>query len=57
VRLFFLFVPLSNILLAWINGLHKLLWSGFLPDPSGNNAMIFVHGPAFGWTTPGRYDD
>ena len=55
VRLFFLFVPLSNILLAWTNGLHRLLWSGFLPDPSGNNAMVYVHGPAFDWVTLSGY--
>jgi len=43
-------LPILNILLAWTNDLHHLLWSGFVPSTIGDNTLIFQHGPAFVWT-------
>lgn len=38
-------IPLANILLAWTNDWHEWLWSGFVR--SGNNTVIFEHGPGY----------
>jgi PAS domain S-box-containing protein len=55
VKVFLIFIPVSNIFLAWTNELHGWLWTGFLPDPTGNNAVVFVHGPGFVWTIFSSY--
>jgi PAS domain S-box-containing protein len=55
VKAFLIIIPASNILLAWTNSLHKLLWTGFVPNELGNNVVIFEHGPAFIWTTVTGY--
>jgi PAS domain S-box-containing protein len=51
VKVFFVFIPVSNILLDWTNELHGWLWTGFIANGSGNNVVIFEHGPGFIWTT------
>ena len=48
VKALFLFIPLSNILLTITNGLHKLIWVGFVQK--ADNVVVFVHGTAFTWT-------
>jgi diguanylate cyclase (GGDEF)-like protein/PAS domain S-box-containing protein len=55
VRLFFLLIPLSNLLLVWTNEWHGGIWSGFTPGRQGDNVVIFEHGPAFLWTTVSGY--
>lgn len=55
VQVIFVFIPVSNILLAWTNELHGLLWSDFLPSEFGNNVVIFVHGPMFAWVAISGY--
>lgn len=49
VKVFFLIVPASNILLAWTNGWHGWLWSGFVRSEFGDNTVIFEHGPGYLW--------
>jgi len=49
VRVFFVFAPLSNILVAWTNEWHGLLWTNFLPSEFNNNVVIFEHGPLQAW--------
>ncbi len=44
-----IFIPLSNIGLAWTNDLHGWLWTGFRYSEIGDNTAIFEHGPAFAW--------
>ena len=55
VQAFLLFVPLSNILLAWINEWHGWLWSGFVRSEYGENTVIFEHGPGFLWVSASGY--
>lgn len=50
ILLAFTLIPLSNILLAWTNDWHGLLWSDFKVSTFGENTLIFEHGPAFVWT-------
>lgn len=45
------FIPISNILLAWTNDWHNLLWDGFTRSDLGNNAVIFEHGSGFPWVS------
>ncbi|CAG1015689.1 Sensor histidine kinase LnrJ [Anaerolineales bacterium] len=49
VKAFFWIVPISNILLAWTNDWHGMLWSGFARSEFGNNTVIFERGPAYSW--------
>lgn len=49
VKAFFLIILISNILLAWTNDSHGLLWSGFVRSEFGNNTIIFEHGPGYYW--------
>lgn len=48
-KIFFSFIPLSNILLAWTNDWHGWLWSGFALSRFGDNTIIFEHGPGYLW--------
>jgi signal transduction histidine kinase len=33
--------------LALTNAGHRLVWTGFLPGPTGSNQLIYQHGPAY----------
>ncbi len=48
-------VPASNAFLALTNELHEWLWIGFTFSPTGNNVLVFHHGPGFIWTTGTGY--
>jgi diguanylate cyclase (GGDEF)-like protein/PAS domain S-box-containing protein len=48
-------LPLISSLLAWTNGLHGWLWTGFRYSEIGDNAAIFEHGPAFAWVIISGY--
>lgn len=50
-----LLLPLSNILLAFTNDLHGLLWSSFSWSETGENIALFHHGPAFAWVVGTGY--
>lgn len=47
VKAVLIILPLSNVLLAWTNDWHGLLWSGFAESPVGDNTILFEHGPAY----------
>jgi signal transduction histidine kinase len=49
VKAFFLIIPISNILLAWTNDWHGLLWKSFTRSEFGNNTVIFEHGIGYYW--------
>jgi len=49
VKSLFLFIPASNILLAWTNDWHGWLWSGFVRSDIGDNMVIFEHGSGYLW--------
>ncbi len=49
VKAFFWILPISNILLAWTNDWHRLLWKSFTRSDFGNNTVIFGHGPGYYW--------
>ncbi len=49
VKTFFLVTPISNILLAWTNDWHGLLWKSFTRSDFGNNTVIFEHGVGYYW--------
>ena len=49
VKAFFWIIPISNILLAWTNDWHGLLWKSFTRSESGNNTVIFEHGTGYYW--------
>jgi signal transduction histidine kinase len=49
VKALFLILPISNILLAWTNDWHGLLWKSFTRSDFGNNTLIFEHGPGYYW--------
>jgi signal transduction histidine kinase len=51
IKAFFLILPISNILLAWTNDWHGLLWKSFNRSEFGNNTVIFEHGPGYYWAT------
>ncbi len=53
VKVLFILVPASNILLVSTNGLHGLFWTGFIQ--SSDNIVIFKHGPAFFWVQFNEY--
>jgi signal transduction histidine kinase/PAS domain-containing protein len=48
-RVFFLSVPLINIILTWTNELHGWIWQDFVWSKYGENILIFQHGPGFTW--------
>jgi PAS domain S-box-containing protein len=48
-------IPISNILLAWTNDFHGLLWAGFVNNEFADNVVIFQHGPGFLWVSAGAY--
>ncbi len=50
VKAFFWIIPMSNILLAWTNDWHGLLWKSFTRSEFGNNTVIFEHGPGYYWS-------
>jgi signal transduction histidine kinase len=49
VKAFFWIIPISNILLAWTNNWHGLLWKSFARSALGNNTVIFGHGLGYYW--------
>jgi signal transduction histidine kinase len=49
VKALFLFISISNILLAWTNDWHGLLWKSFTRSDFGNNTIIFEHGTGYYW--------
>ena len=49
VGTFFWIVPASNVLLAWTNDWHGLLWSSFYRSEFGNNTVIFERGLGYPW--------
>ena len=49
VKAYFWILPISNILLAWTNDWHGLLWKSFTRSDFGNNTLIFGHGPGYYW--------
>jgi PAS domain S-box-containing protein len=49
VKAIFLIIPISNILLAWTNDWHGLLWKSFTRSEFGNNTVVFEHGPGYYW--------
>lgn len=51
VKAFFWVIPISNILLAWTNDWHGLLWKSFTRSEFGNNTIIFGHGTGYYWST------
>jgi len=51
VRIFLIFIPQINILLAWTNELHGWYWSAFFNNPQATYNVVFVHGPAFLWAS------
>jgi PAS domain S-box-containing protein len=51
IKAFFLTLPISNILLAWTNDWHGLLWKSFNRSEFGNNTVVFEHGPGYYWAT------
>ena len=55
VRAFLFFIPLVGILLALTNEYHHWLWTGFIPNPLGDNIVDFKHGPAFLWVSVSGY--
>ncbi|MGO9411868.1 MAG: histidine kinase N-terminal 7TM domain-containing protein [Spirochaetia bacterium] len=43
---FFWAIPVVTIGLAFTNGLHHLIWTGFTPGPvRGTNTVVYSHGP------------
>jgi PAS domain S-box-containing protein len=55
VKAFFWIVPVFNILLAWTNDWHRLLWSSFTRSEFGNNTVVFEHGPIYDWAVATGY--
>jgi len=55
VKAFFWIVPIFNILLAWTNDWHRLLWSSFTRSEFGNNTLVFKHGPIYDWAVATGY--
>jgi len=55
IKAFFWIIPIFNILLAWTNDWHRLLWSGFTRSEFGNNTFIFMHGPIYDWAAATGY--
>jgi signal transduction histidine kinase len=55
VRAFFWIIPTFNILLAWTNDWHKLLWSSYTRSELGNNTVVFGHGLAYPWAAATGY--
>jgi signal transduction histidine kinase len=51
VKTFFVIIPISNILLAWTNDWHGLLWKSFTRSNFGNNTVIFEHGTGYYWAS------
>jgi signal transduction histidine kinase len=51
VKAFFGTILISNILLAWTNDWHGLLWKSFNRSEFGNNTVIFEHGMGYYWAT------
>lgn len=49
VKAFFWIIPISNILLAWTNSWHGLLWKSFTRSEFGNNTVVFEHGVGYYW--------
>ena len=45
-------VPVLEIVAAFTNDLHRLLWTGFTFAPGGANVVIYHHGPLF-WVSMG----
>lgn len=41
------FIPVLTLILAWTNEWHGWVWTGFSPDPTGRNVLVYHHGPAF----------
>jgi signal transduction histidine kinase len=54
-KVFFWSVPISNILLAWTNDWHGLLWNGYTRSDFGNNTVNFEPGPGYAWVTISGY--
>lgn len=42
-------IPAFDVILVATNQWHKLVWTGFLPGPSGSNFIVYQHGPGFFW--------
>ena len=55
VKVFLGFIPIFNILLAWTNDWHGLLWSSFTRSDLGNNTVIFEHGQGYPWISISGY--
>jgi signal transduction histidine kinase len=49
VKVFLGIILISNILLAWTNDWHGLLWKSFNRSEFGNNTVIFEHGMGYYW--------
>ena len=47
VKFLLIGLPVVTVLLAWTNEWHAWVWSGFTPNPTADNVLIFEHGPAF----------
>ncbi len=47
IKLSLVGIPIVTNLLAWTNELHGWVWSGFTPNATADNVLVFEHGPAF----------
>ena len=55
VKAIIFLIPTINILLAWTNDLHNLLWLEFARNEYGDNLVVFTHGPGFTWVSVTGY--
>lgn len=44
VTILLFLIPVATILMAFSNEYHGLLWSSFVPGPTGSNLIIYGHG-------------
>ncbi len=45
--LFYSIVPLTVLVMTITNEFHALIWTGFIPGPSGLNVILYQHGIGF----------
>lgn len=55
LKVFFVIMLVSNILLAWTNDWTGWLWISFTRDAIGENTVIFEHGPGYLWAAVTGY--
>jgi len=53
LKVLFVGLPISNILLVWTNELHGWVWTEFIRQ--ANNVVVFKHGIGFNWVVITTY--